>query len=517
MSLNQFFERLFYRLGFRLASNPALTIMFGLIVPCFLTGGFYNYKLLQRTEELYIPDNSQAFDDLDRAEKHFPSVRVKAEQFILKPHHTGAGHNTIDVLGADCFRVALQIHRNITQLPGFRRVCIKNHLNECSIVSPLEIFHYDSNRMGNVSKTLENVFKNDSVILSNGRQAYTSYPYFFGRFNFDYKKIKIAKTESIHNMYLVQDPISEGIYKELARFDRHYTHYMEKIKAELHERGFTLMYTSALGIETSISDSATQEMMLIPFAFVLMTIFCAITLLRFKNQVGGHFLVAFAGILCLFLGIASAFGLIMLFGQPYIAFAGVLPFLVLGVGIDNIFIIIHAIDRQPASIRGPARVAKALSQIGASITMATTTTIVAFFVSMFTAFPAIRFFCFYAGLSILFCYVQVLTIFVALLSFEVQRIESKRRDVVFCCTAQVTGDIWEITKDRISLKVSAFFCKKRELLYEECIKLHNDPSLFRKKFLLFLLRAFNFFNMYKGFYHAKIFFSFLRYRNILSK
>ena len=453
MSLNQFFERLFYKLGFVLASNPALTILFGLIIPCFLAGGIFNYKLLQRTEELYIPEKSQAFDDLGRAEKHFPSIRAKAEQFIIKPID---GDGAMDILKVDVFRMVLQIHRNITQLPGFRRVCIQNHLKECSIVSPLEVFGYDSTQIHDVTRTLEQVFRNESVILSNGRQAYTNYPYYFGRFEFDFEENKIARAESIHNMYLVQDPVDENIYNELDKFDRHYTHYMEKIKAKLHEKGFMLMYTSALGIETSISESALQEVMLIPFAFMLMTIFCAITLIRFKNQVGGHFLVAFAGILCLFLGIVSAFGMIMLFGQPYISFAGVLPFLVLGVGIDNIFIIIHAIDRQPASVRGPARVAKALSQIGASITMATSTTIVAFFVSMFTKFPAIRFFCFYAGLSIFFCYVQVLTVFVALLSVDVRRIESKRRDVVFCCTAKVAGNIWEITKDRISLKVSFY-------------------------------------------------------------
>ena len=448
--LNQIFERCFYKLGFVLASNPTLTLLFGVLVPVFLTGGFFRYRLLQRTEDLYIPDKSQAFDDLRKAEKYFPSVRVKAEQFILKPIYEQ------NALNSDVFRTLLQIHNNITQLPNFRKVCIKDNRKQCAISSPLEIFEYDSKKIGNVEQTLTNVFQNPSVVLSNGRQAFRSFPLFFGDFKFDKVKGRISHAESIHVVYLVRDPVNEKIYKELEKFDRYYTFFMEKKRKELKARGYELMYTSALGIETSISESAMEEVMLIPVAFILMTIFCAITLLRYRNQVGGHFLVAFSGIICLFLGIGSAFGLIMMFGQPYIAFAGVLPFLVLGVGIDNIFIIIHAIDRQDPSVRGPHRVAKALSQIGASITMATMTTIVAFFVSMFTIFPAIRYFCFYAGLSILMCYGQVLTVFVSLLSFDVQRIENKRRDVVFCCVQKKDGDVWKRNKDRFSLKVLVF-------------------------------------------------------------
>ena len=449
LALNRIFERLFYKLGFLLASNPTLTLFFGVLVPIFLTGGFFRYKLLQRTEDLYIPDKSQAFDDLRKGEIHFPSLRVKAEQFILKP----IKRQDNVLLTEDIFRIALQIHHNITRLPNFRKVCIKDGRQQCAVSSPLEIFKYEHSKIHNVEWSLNTVFQDPSAVLSNGRQAFRSFPFFFGNFRFDSDKGKISRAESIHVVYLVQDPIEEKIYKDLDKFDRFYTLYMESKRKELQSHGYELMYTSALGIETSISESAMQEVMLIPVAFILMTIFCAVTLLRFRNQVGGHFLLAFSGIICLFLGIGSAFGLIMMFGQPYIAFAGVLPFLVLGVGIDNIFIIIHAVDRQDPEVRGPARVAKALSQIGASITMATMTTIVAFFVSMFTIFPAIRYFCFYAGLSILMCYGQVLTVFVSLLSFDIQRIESKRRDVFFCCVQKEEGDVWEKSKDRISLKV----------------------------------------------------------------
>jgi len=46
------------------------------------------------------------------------------------------------------------------------------------------------------------------------------------------------------------------------------------------------------------------------------------------------------GIGCIAFGIGSGFGLVMLTGQYYVAFVGTLPFLVLGVGIDDMFIML---------------------------------------------------------------------------------------------------------------------------------------------------------------------------------
>lgn len=46
------------------------------------------------------------------------------------------------------------------------------------------------------------------------------------------------------------------------------------------------------------------------------------------------------GIVCIMFGIGSSFGFVMSTGTYYVAFVGTVPFLVLGVGIDDMFIII---------------------------------------------------------------------------------------------------------------------------------------------------------------------------------
>lgn len=50
------------------------------------------------------------------------------------------------------------------------------------------------------------------------------------------------------------------------------------------------------------------------------------------------------GILCIGLGIGGGFGIVLAGGEYFVAFVGVLPFLVLGVGIDDMFIIMGGKD-----------------------------------------------------------------------------------------------------------------------------------------------------------------------------
>ena len=56
------------------------------------------------------------------------------------------------------------------------------------------------------------------------------------------------------------------------------------------------------------------------------------------------YLLGMVGIGCVALGIGSGFGITMAGGQQFVAFIGTLPFLILGVGIDDMFIIIGGID-----------------------------------------------------------------------------------------------------------------------------------------------------------------------------
>ena len=67
------------------------------------------------------------------------------------------------------------------------------------------------------------------------------------------------------------------------------------------------------------------------------------------------------------------------------------------------FIIVDAMESVDSDVQGPERLVIAMKHIGGSITMTTSTDLVAFAVSTVTDFPAVRLFCVYAALSSIVC------------------------------------------------------------------------------------------------------------------
>lgn len=85
--------------------------------------------------------------------------------------------------------------------------------------------------------------------------------------------------------------------------------------------------------------------------------------------------------------------------------AQVIPFLVLAVGVDNMFILAHALDREDPAVPLRDRVGRALAAAGPSITLAASCQIVAFLLGLLSPMPAIRNFSFTAAFAIAFDYI----------------------------------------------------------------------------------------------------------------
>lgn len=68
----------------------------------------------------------------------------------------------------------------------------------------------------------------------------------------------------------------------------------------------------------------------------------------------------------------------------------VLPFLLLGIGVDDMFVIVNSYDNTPAHLPVPERVALALAESGSSVTVTSLTDVLAFFIGSFTSLPALR-------------------------------------------------------------------------------------------------------------------------------
>ena len=202
--------------------------------------------------------------------------------------------------------------------------------------------------------------------------------------------------------------------------------------------GVDLSFVVSRSFSDEFGDAINADLTLLQAAFVLILSYAALMLSKWdEGCVGSRVAVTFSGIVAIGLATGSAYGLCSMFGLFYSPLMNVLPFLLLGVGVDDMFVVVNAYDLETHREPGlglKLRVAKSLASAGASITVTSLTDMFAFLIGSNTSLPALRNFCFYAAFGILFTFFFQVTWFVAWLTMDEWRRAGNRRDVACCLT-----------------------------------------------------------------------------------
>ncbi|KAF4533134.1 hypothetical protein B566_EDAN007945 [Ephemera danica] len=147
------------------------------------------------------------------------------------------------------------------------------------------------------------------------------------------------------------------------------------------------------------------------------------------NCIEHRFILSLLGVSIVGQSIVASYGFCFYTGFFYGPIHPILPFLLLGIGVDDIFVIVQSLDNlTPAEKQMPVaeRIGRTLKYAGPSITITSLTDIVAFAVGTTTVMPSLKSFCFFASMGILFLYIFVVLFFVSCVAVDEYRIQSKR-------------------------------------------------------------------------------------------
>jgi len=169
--------------------------------------------------------------------------------------------------------------------------------------------------------------------------------------------------------------------------------------------------------------------------------------------------LTFAGLASVAFGIVVSYGFCSGIGLFFGPMHNALPFLLLGIGIDDMFVIVQSWDNlKKEDVQGrslPEKFGLAMGKSGVAITITSVTDVVAFAVGGSTVLPALRSFCFYASVGIIAVFFFQCTFFVAVMALDQRRVESNRNGFLPCfkhkkkvenvCNHQnITGKIFDI-------------------------------------------------------------------------
>ena len=155
-----------------------------------------------------------------------------------------------------------------------------------------------------------------------------------------------------------------------------------------------------------------------------MFLYVSISIGFFPSYLHNRFILGLSGITVVIFSVIGAIGLTFYAEIPLTMIsAEVVPFLILAIGVDNMFLISRAERNVPDHIKKmELRVAYALKEIGPSIFAAAFCEALAFFIGMLTDVPALYSFCLVAGLAVLIDFVMQITLFLAALTLDGKRI-----------------------------------------------------------------------------------------------
>ena len=173
-------------------------------------------------------------------------------------------------------------------------------------------------------------------------------------------------------------------------------------------------------------------MPLIPVAFGLMSVFAAVIFARGGDCVQSQALLGFglvAGVLC---AILSGFGICFIIGIPFTSLTTILPFIIVGIGLDDGFIIYGEFTRSNPRKTPEERIHDTIHEVGSSIFLTTMTTTLAFSLALISSIPAVDWLVSYAFPAIIMNFFYSITFFVALIVIDEKRKEAKRLDCCVC-------------------------------------------------------------------------------------
>ncbi|XP_037793998.1 NPC intracellular cholesterol transporter 1 homolog 1b-like [Penaeus monodon] len=211
--------------------------------------------------------------------------------------------------------------------------------------------------------------------------------------------------------------------------------FIKNVLNETDRPGNISFYLGASSSFGTISSSNIEgDLQFLSVGFGIVFIYVVVMLGKF-NLVEQRPVLSLLGLSCVGLAVGVSYGLCSAFGVPYGPVNSILPFLLLGLGIDDMFVIMQAwnnLTPQEQTKDLHERIGSALRHAGVSITVTSVTDFVAFAIGSTTVLPALRSFCLYAAIGIAAIYFFQSTYFVAWLSLDQRRLEDSRHGFLWC-------------------------------------------------------------------------------------
>ncbi|KAJ8005908.1 hypothetical protein DPEC_G00122780 [Dallia pectoralis] len=206
---------------------------------------------------------------------------------------------------------------------------------------------------------------------------------------------------------------------------------------------FTFAYMAERSLEDEINRTTVEDIPIFMISYIVIFVYISVALGEYTSfsriLVDSKFLVGLGGILVVGCSVLASMGFYAWIGIPSsLIILQVVPFLVLAVGADNIFIFVleYQRDARMPNEKREEQIGRVLGKVAPSMLLCSVSESVCFFLGALSTMPAVKSFALYAALAVVLDFVLQMTAFVALLSLDCRRQDRNRCEILCCVTVK---------------------------------------------------------------------------------
>lgn len=223
------------------------------------------------------------------------------------------------------------------------------------------------------------------------------------------------------------------------QWEEEYVKFMQNWTSDKNRSEYmNVAFTSERSIQDELYRESHSDVSTILVSYIIMFAYIAISLghvERFDRiLIDSKITLGLGGVVIVLASVICSVGIFGFIGVPAtLIIVEVIPFLVLAVGVDNIFILVQTHQREVrlADETHAQHVGRILGKVGPSMLLTSVSESCCFFLGGLSDMPAVKAFALYAGMALLIDFILQITCFVSLLSMDTLR-QSENRFDVFC-------------------------------------------------------------------------------------
>ncbi|CAH1984188.1 unnamed protein product [Acanthoscelides obtectus] len=471
-----YLQRGFEKWGTYCAQKPWLILFLGACLVVTLGHGVKYLKVTTDPVELWASPTSRSRVEREYFDSHFEPF-YRTEQIIIRARNLSEiHHNTSDgiveygpAFNRDFLLAVLDLQERIKKIGegewySLDKICLaplrsvgqtETDVNECIVESiwgyykdSIEEFNkteldpakYTTNYLDHFIKCAANPYDPLNCIAPYGGPVDPAIALggFLQPGDTLAKEPHYEKATAVILTFILQNYHNKSLLSPAMEWEKAYVEFMRNYTETEKPDFMDIAFSSERSIEDELNRESQSDVLTILISYLIMFAYIAVSLGQVNTcsrlLIDSKVTLGLGGVLIVLTSVISSVGLFGFVGIPAtLIIIEVIPFLVLAVGVDNIFILVqtHQRDAKRPNESQAEHIGRILGQVGPSMLLTSVSESCCFFLGTLSDMPAVRAFALYAGMALLFDFLLQITCFVSLLSLDTMRQQSNRLDI-FC-------------------------------------------------------------------------------------